>query len=202
MKLNFSTGGTLSSCLNALIACDFVVRYVPFGLSGKEEHYKLTDPFCLFYLHFMRSRPKTDPHFWLDAQDTPEVSSWRGFAFETVCFNHVVEIKKALGISGVKTTHSAWSKRSDDADGTQIDLLIDRSDHVLNCCEIKFYSEEVTVDKAYDRVLRHRHELLRGEISPKTAIRNTLITTYGLKRNEYSGSFSDIVTMDDLFEPV
>ena len=42
---------------------------------------------------------------------------WRGFASENVCFNHIDQIKDALGISGVITTNSAWSKRDDDSNG-------------------------------------------------------------------------------------
>ena len=45
-----------------------------------------------------------------------------------------------LGISGVNTSSSAWSKRADDEEGTQIDLLIIRDDNVINMCELKFYS--------------------------------------------------------------
>ena len=35
---------------------------------------------------------------------------------------------------------------SQDDAGTQIDLLIIRKDNVVNMCEMKFYSEEFTVD--------------------------------------------------------
>lgn len=198
-KLGMSSGGTLSSSLNALVASDFAVRYVPFGTKGKVEHYKLSDPFCLFYLHFMINRKKTDAHFWVNYQNLPAVCSWRGFAFENVCFQHIEEIKRALGISGIRSDCSAWSKREDDADGTQIDLLLERDDHVVNACELKFYSREFTLDKAYDRTLRNRQDLLRRELSPKCAIHNTLITTYGLVRNEYSGFFIRVLTLDDLF---
>lgn len=44
-KQGASNGGRLSRNLNALIASDFVTKYVPFGFSKKEEHYKLIDPF-------------------------------------------------------------------------------------------------------------------------------------------------------------
>lgn len=198
-KLRISSGGTLSSCLNSLICSGFVIKYVPFGMNKNEDHYKLVDPFCMFYLHFISQQKKADRSFWTHNQNNPVVNSWRGFAFENVCFNHIEEIKKALGISGVRTTHSAWSKRGDDNDGTQIDLLIERDDHVINACEIKFYSSEFSVDKAYDRVLRNRMQLLSAEISPKVSVYNTLITTYGLHRNEYSDDFVQVVTMDDLF---
>lgn len=199
-KTGIPSGGTLSSCLNALIGSDFVVRYVPFGLKRKEEHYKLVDPFCLFFLHFLRNPQKTDKRFWLHNQNNPSLNSWRGIAFENVCFNHIEQIKRSIGISDVRTTHSAWSKRGDDLDGTQIDLLIERDDHVVNVCEIKYYSGDFVVDKAYDRVLRHRDALLSEELPEKVSIHNTLITTYGLKKNEYSGIFTKVVTMDDLFE--
>lgn len=115
------------------------------------------------------------------------VISWRGLAFENVCFNHIEQIKKALGISGVSTKQSVWSKRKGDESGTQIDMIIERKDNVINMCEIKFYGDEVVVDKNYDRILRHRQALLAEEVSPKMAIHSTLITTYGLKYNEYSG---------------
>ena len=44
-----------------------------------------------------------------------------------------------------------------------------------------------------------RQEILSRKISPKTAIYQTLISTFGLKQNEYSGIFTQVVTMDDLF---
>ncbi len=198
-KLGFSSGGILTKELSALIAGDFVVKYVPFGSSKREEHYKLTDPFCLFYLHYVRQRSGLDESFWADSQNTQPVVSWRGFAFENVCFNHVAQIKQALGISGVRSTQSAWSKREDDPEGVQIDLLIDRDDHVVNACEIKFYSEEFTVDKSYYMKLMHRQNLLRQYISRKSSIYQTLITTYGLIHNEYWSVFTHVVTLDDLF---
>lgn len=37
-------------------------------------------------------------------------------------------------------------------------------------------------------------------VSPKVVIRSTLITTFELKKNEYSSVFSNVILMDDLFE--
>lgn len=191
-------GGTLSQSLNALIASDFVIKYIPFG-KGKKEHYKLVDPFCMFYLQFVDKRKKLDDNFWQHNVSSQQIASWRGFAYENVCFNHVLQIKKALGISGVITTHSAWSKRSDDMEGAQIDLLISRNDNVVNMCEIKYYGDKFVVSKEYYHVLLHRQEILSKEISPKVSIHSTLITTFGLTYNEYSGVFSNVLTLDDLF---
>jgi hypothetical protein len=199
-KLGISDGGTLTKHLNALLASDFVIRYVPFGFSKREEHYKLVDSFCLFYLHFMQSQTRTNEKFWQQNISAQQVVTWRGFAFENVCFNHIDQIKAALGITGVISSNSAWSKKSDDEDGLQIDLLIHRNDNVINMCEIKFLSEEFKVDKNYYRVLLSRPERIRELVSPKISIYSTLITTFGLKHNEYSGVFTNVITMDDLFE--
>ena len=35
--------------------------------------------------------------------------------------------------------------------------------------------------------------------SPKITVRSALITTYGLTQNEYSGVFTNVITLDDLF---
>ena len=98
-----------------------------------------------------------------------------------------------------KEYSSAWSKRADDERGMQIDLIIERKDNIVNMCEIKYYSEEFAVSKDYDLILRHRQNLLQKELSPKQVIHNTLITTFSLKYNSYSGIFSNTITLDDLF---
>ena len=198
-KLGLSDGGRLSRNLNALIASDFVVKYVPFGMGKREEHYKVVDPFCLFYQHFAREINGGIESFWQEHVTAQPVSSWRGLAFEHVCFHHIPQIKKALGISGVITSASAWSKREDDQEGTQIDLLLTRNDNVLNMCEIKYYGGEFIVKKDDYLTMLRRQEILMEKVSPKMTVRSTLITTYGLTKNEYSGVFTNIITLDDLF---
>ena len=64
LEPGISDGGTLTKHLRALLASDFIVRYIPFGLSKREEHYKLIDPFCLFYLHFVQSQVRTNEKYW------------------------------------------------------------------------------------------------------------------------------------------
>lgn len=85
------------------------------------------------------------------------------------------------------------------ASGTQIDLIISRADSVANMCEMKFYGGDFAVDKGYYKALLCRQEALAKMVSPKMVVRSTLVTTYGLARNEYSGAFTNVVTMDDLF---
>lgn len=198
-KMKITDGGTLSKNLNALLASDFIIKYVPFGFSKREEHYKLVDPFCLFYLHFVQNQTKINEKFWQQNITAQPVVTWRDYAFENVCFTHIDQIKKALEILGVITSSSAWSKKGGDEDGAQIDLLIQRNDNVINMCEIKFTSDDFIVDKNYYRVLLSRPNQIRKLVSPKISILSTLITTFGLKQNEYSSAFTNVVTMDDLF---
>lgn len=195
-----SIGGTLTEALNALIASDFIEKYVPFGLGKREEHYKLVDPFCIFYNKFVKDNDHLNESFWMPNHTSQSVVIWRGFAFENVCFKHIAQIKAALGISGISTKQSAWSKRKDDKDGTQIDLIIERKDNVVNMCEIKFYSKIFSVDSNYNEVLIEREALLESELPDKMAIHSTLITTKGLKYNSYSSAFDNVITLDDLFK--
>ena len=198
-KLKYSDGGNLSKCLNALLTSEFVIKYIPYGMSNKKPYYKLTDPFCLFYLHFVKNKATNNSKYWSQNTSSPEVVIWRGFAFENVCFNHIEQIKNALGISGVITEESVWTKKPDDEEGMQIDLIISRKDNVINMCEIKFYGDDFTVNSRYFRTILRRSEILQSKISPKMSVHSTLITTFGLKKNEYSGAFVKTITFDDLF---
>ena len=199
-KLHISNGSRISRALHALTAGDFVIKYVPFGMGKREAHYKLTDPFCLFYLHFVAEHTALADDYWQQRVTSQPVVIWRGYAFENLCFNHIPQIKRALGISGVITSASAWSKRRDDQEGTQIDLLLFRNDNVVNMCEIKYYGDDFAVDLSYYKRILHRQEMLLEEISPKFAVHSTLITTYGLKKNEYASAFLKVITLDDLFD--
>ena len=198
-RLNVSDGGNLTKDLNALIASDFVVRYVPFGFSKREEYYKLADSFCLFYLHFVKNQAMANKRFWQQNTAQPQVVAWRGYAFENVCFNHIDQIKDALGIRDVISAESAWTKKADDEEGLQIDMLILRKDNVVNMCEIKFYSDDFSVSREYYRTIQRRIEELLSKLPRKMSVYSTLITTYGLKKNEYSGAFVKVISFDDMF---
>jgi len=65
--------------------------------------------------------------------------------------------------------------------------------------EIKFYGNDFSVDKEYHKKLMNREEILSKELPKKKMIHKTLITTSGLKYNEYSNDFDNVITLDDLF---
>ncbi len=191
--------GEFSKLLKALISGGFIIKYISFGSGKRDELYKLIDPFCIFYLKFVKDNLGKKIK-WTNLESTNQVTVWRGLAFENVCFNHTKQIKTALGIANVSTEESLWSKHGSEEDkGTQIDLIIKRKDNVINMCEVKFLSNLFAVNKEYHFVLDDRTKLLSSIIPKKAAVHNTLITTYGLKHNEYFGDFISVVLMDDLF---
>ena len=80
-----------------------------------------------------------------------------------------------------------------------MDLLIDRSDNVLNLCEMKFYKKEFTVTQSDRFAFEDRIELLNRLTHSKKNIHFTLVTTFGLAYNEHFGVVQKVVTLQDLF---
>ena len=136
--------------------------------------------------------------------DNPARRTWAGLTFEQLCKDHVPQIKKKLGISGVLSEESSWySPRKGEetsGDGAQIDLLIDRRDQVVNICEIKFSLSEFQIDKDYDQRLRNKIVTFREKTNCRKTIQLSMITTYGVQRNKYSGIVNSEVLLDDLFQ--
>ena len=195
-----SEGGTLSTMLKSLVKSDLVSTYYNFGETKRNLYYKLTDMFCLFYLGFVGKHPTGNPHFWRDNQISPTLNRWRGIAFEDVCFVHQQQIREALGIAGVQAEIYPWKSSPDEQKpGAQIDMLIERADRVINLCEMKFTGGEFCIDKDYDAKLRNKIEALLSATKNRKNILPTLVTTYGLKQNMYSGRIQRVVTMDALF---
>ncbi len=190
-------GGGVTLILKGLIESDFITSYIPFG-EKRIEKYRLVDPYCLFYLSFIDQR-QIDPQYWEKNYNSPRLNAWRGYAFEELCFSQIDKIKQRLSIGGVSSTQSSWVVSADGKQQMQIDMLIDRADNVINLCEIKFYSAPFTIDKQYDAVLRERVQILIQKVPRKKTVHLTLIATFGLKANEYSGQVQSVVTLDDLF---
>lgn len=193
-----ANGGTFSKNLEELEQCGFIKIYNSFNAKSKFKLYQLIDFYTLFYLNFILSNKNGDENFWSHSLDSPRRRAWSGYAFEQVCQCHVWQIKRKLGISGILTKEAAW-KSQQTAGGAQIDLLIDRNDGVINICEMKYYGSEFSIDKKYDLELRNKSGAFQSESKTKKALHLTMITTYGVKKNEYSGTFQSEVLMDDLF---
>jgi hypothetical protein len=70
---------------------------------------------------------------------------------------------------------------------------------VINVCEIKFSRKEFVITKDYDKILRNKVWTFAEETHTKKAVHATMISTYGVIRNEYWGNIQSEVILDDLF---
>ena len=206
-----ANNGRFSQILKELEQCDFIRSYTPFGKSKKDMMYQLIDPFCLFYFKFMHNKGAFLDNHWIKMQTTAEYESWCGHAFEIVCLHHINEIVKALGIDGSINTPCSWSYRpatkilaNDEADedlkhGTQIDLLIDRSDRSISICEMKYCNGEYEISKAYDSHLAHRLKVFKKVTKTTKTLIPTFVTPHGLYNNMYARKINRQVIGNDLF---
>ncbi len=192
-------GGGLSIILQALEASDFILHYTYYKHNKRDVRYKLIDHFCLFHCHFKIKKTTNNDSFWQDNYISPMLNTWRGFAFEQLCFSHTSQIRKALGISGVQTEAAPWRSNNTEGNNAQIDMILLRSDRVINLCEMKYSSAEYSIDKEYDTKLRQKIDVFARETKSKSSLQLTLITTFGLAYNMYSGLIQRTVTMNDLF---
>jgi uncharacterized protein len=193
-----ANAGSTTRLLDELEASGFIRKYIPFGKKSRNSTYQLVDFYTLFYLRFVENTQVYDLNNWLNRVDTPAYRAWSGYAFEQVCLYHLTQIKQALGISGVQTSTASW--RSSGQKGAQIDLVIDRRDHVINLCEMKFSINPFEISKKYAEELRNKMGTFRTETNTRKAVFLTMITTYGLKKNQYAlGLVQNELTMDQLF---
>lgn len=196
-----SSGGTTTTILNELEESGFLTSYVPFEKAAKDAIYKLTDEYSLFYLKYIEKHRSSVMNTWIRLSSTSSWKSWSGIAFETICLKHIEQIKKGLGISAVQTIESVWRYvPRKDTTGAQIDLLIDRNDHSINVCEIKYSDSEYTVTKAYAEELKRKKDVFKSETKTKKTVFVTMITTFGVISNIHAiGNVDNQLTMDLLF---
>lgn len=198
--LGSGSGGNLSRHLEELEECGFVRKYNLPERNTKGAVWQLIDNYTLFYFQFVRGVKSRDGDYWSERVSQAEKSAWRGLAFERLCLEHVPQMKRALGISGVATSVYAWRDAGTDGSrGAQIDLLIDRKDDVVNVCEMKYVPSVYSIDKTESLNLRNRVERFRECTRTKKAIHLTLVTVEGIKENEYRWDVQSVITLDDLF---
>ena len=156
--------------------------------------FQLIDNFTLFYFRFMESNKANDPHYWSAMADTRVHSTWAGLAFERLCLQHIDGIKHALGISGVLTNVHSWRNAN-----AQIDLLIDRRDGIINICEMKYWAGPYAMTAADDAALMNKRAEFKEATKTRKAVHLTMVTSFGVKPNAYSGRVQSFATLDDLF---
>ena len=191
--LKQKTGGGFTRRLEELEQCGFIRKYLP--ISGKTYIYQLVDFFTLFYLQFGGAKEAFDNNMWLHIQTSSKYSTWLGLSFERLCFAHIPQIQRALGISGVATRTYAMLTSS-----AQIDMVIERADGIINLCEMKYTAGTYALTKEEAKKLQNRIHELSG-MFPKKSIIPVLITDCQAKKNEYYNQFIyNNITLKDFFE--
>ena len=198
--LGKESGGQLSEMLSSLEKCGFIQRYCPLGNRKDNCLYRLSDPFCRFFIMFVENNAGKDPKFWQNSRNNGNVAAWRGIAFEELCANHIPQIKAALQIGGVLSESSSLAIKGDgNLRGSQIDLIIKRNDHVVNLCEMKFTLTKFEISSDYEEILQERIERVRQLLNDNNlSIHLTFVTSKGIKQNIHSGIVQKEVTIADL----
>ena len=199
-SIDKQSNGALSKVLDELEYCGFIRKYSSYGKKSKQAIYQLTDNYTLFYFKFIQQNKNNDEHFWSASIDSAMHRAWCGLAFERLCMAHTRQIKSSLGISGVMSNIYSWKKEADEnTGGAQIDMLIDRNDQVVNICEMKYSLSEFSIDADYERNLRNKKSVFIEATKTRKAVHLTMVTTYGVRQNAYSGIVQSEITLDDLF---
>jgi uncharacterized protein len=189
---HMTDGGTFTKSLDELEWSGFISKQLPFGKLKKEALYRLTDEFSLFYLKFIYKKRNVN---WNQLAGTQTWKVWSGYTFENICIKHISQIKKALGISAVYTEQGSFVSKD-----MQIDLLIDRNDHVINMCEIKFYDKPFTITKQYASTLREKMASFENQSHSNKTLFLTFVTSFGVISNEYKLELvQQEVVLPDLF---
>ncbi|MBR5686602.1 MAG: AAA family ATPase [Prevotella sp.] len=189
-----SDGGGLTRKLEELEQCGFIRKYKAVG--NVNHIYQLIDFFSLFHETFLKKGPSYDTDNWMHLTGTPSYHTWCGLSFERLCLAHLPQIKVALGISGISTnTFSFYDKE------TQIDMVIDRGDYLVNLCEMKFTEEAFSINKAYAEKLRQKMQRLKIHLKKRKGIFLVMITSLPMKENDHSVNLvQNNLVLDDLFK--
>ncbi|MES2109781.1 MAG: ATP-binding protein [Bacteroidota bacterium] len=198
---NLTSGGYATQLLDELKESGFITPYIPFGKTVKDSLYKLTDEYSLFYIRFIENTRAKGEGAWQMFSASSTWKSWSGIAYESICIKHIDQIKAGLGIKSVYTEVSSWRyiPKSADEQGTQVDLVIDRADGCINLCEIKFATDAFEITKAYAKELENKIRVFKSQTKTRKSVFMTLMTTYGVKDNNYAGLIQSEVNMDVLF---
>jgi len=197
-KTKIASGGRLTKTLTELEESGFIDKYIPYQ-GSKGSLFRLTDEYSMFYIKYIEKSRPSKSGTWITLQGQQSFKTWSGFSFETICIKHVDQIKVGLKIAGINSSHGSWLEKNK-TKGAQLDLLIDRSDKVINVCEMKFYNTAYTINKSYANEIANKTNTFLESTKTRKSLFVTFITTYGLKPNKYSLQLvQNELTLENLF---
>jgi AAA+ ATPase superfamily predicted ATPase len=194
-------GGNITKVLEELERSSFITITYPFGKKKKDALYRISDPYTIFYFHFIEGQKSVKQGMFINLMRSPKWSSWCGYAFENVCFYHLPQIEQKLGIQAIYSEASSYfCKGTAHKKGFQLDLLIDRADKVITICEIKFYDTAFNITKEYAEQLRNKLALFKEETQTKKMLFFAFISTFGTTPNSYKNTLvQNEIKLIDIF---
>lgn len=205
---HLSSGGSIVSLLKELEDTGFITSFRPKWNKRKGIYYKVTDEYTLFYFYWIEPIKKDllakglRHGYWEKIKDSSSWQSWRGYAFEAICYKHLTQISEALSLSPTSLP-STWRyapKAGSKEQGAQIDLLFDRDDDSITICEIKYTSTSFAIDKQYAKSLMNKVDVFKDKTKTNKQIFIAMISATGIKATMYSEELiSGEVTLNDLF---
>lgn len=204
-------GGTGLKKLDELEDAGFIMRFKPLYHKKRGTYYRLIDEYSLFYLTWIEPvkdqlhAHALDKGYWQAMQNTPAWYSWLGYAFESVCYKHLLAIRRALGLSPLDIA-STWRfvpPKGSSAQGAQIDLLFDQQDGAVGICEMKYSDKPFVVNKSYAATLERKVSVFQKQTRTRKQLLLYMIAASGVARNHHAQRvLSGIVSLSDLFKPL
>ena len=207
-SLGKSSGGRLNERIEELEASSFIKCFIPYEKKKRDRFYRITDEYTLFYIKWIEPLVRSGVYeesqgYWKKIYPTPSRLIWAGYAFESVCFKHLPQITKALGLENTSFRAGSWRfipSKGSKKRGAQIDLLFDRDDNAMTICEIKYSDSLFIIDKIYSKSLVQKIDVFEEQNHKRKQLFLAMITTKGIKKNIWSEDLVDIeVKLEDLF---
>jgi predicted AAA+ superfamily ATPase len=206
-KLKLTAGGRLTEWLNELLYAGFIEKAPSIYAKTSETRYRVIDQFSLFHLKWIRNAPtgvfQPKENYWNNIKSSSSYSAWSGYAFENLCYTHLEDIRKALGINNIKIQVGHWSyheKNNPNKKGAEIDLVLDRDDDVISLCEIKFHDKKITFSKELSEKINYKRKIFLEKTRTRKTALNVLICKNGVIENEYiKSTIQNIVNFEKLF---
>ncbi len=191
--------GTFARAVDDLLKCGYIREFKVPTKRGKPLFLQLVDPFLLFHYRFLSKKSGDRVGSWSDCiQDEARYKSWRGCSFEILCVLHEAQIKRALGISGVRTRCYPWTS-DQGAGGAQIDLVIERDDGIINICEMRCTDRPFSMDAATEASLLNKVDVFKRETGAKNPVKIVVVSASGIAGVAHTEYISRTITLDDLF---
>jgi hypothetical protein len=204
-KVGVQSGGRVNKRLEELESSGFIQGFVPYGKKIKAQYYRVIDEYTLFYLTWIepfKYGKSRDIAYWSNKINTGAWLNWSGRTFENICYKHVEQIRKALGLDQMDCNMGSWRylpKEGTKEQGAQIDLLFDREDNTVSVCEIKYSENLFVIDKSYAANLVNKLNVFEKHFQKNKQIILHMITLSGTKKNMWSEDLiQSEVTLKDI----